>query len=460
MNLSIFKTFKIVRIGYYIVFSTLVILSFDSCDKNETLGNGLISDEWVNAKGVDTFNFSVKPYQQDSLLTAYAGLPGTFLLGKMNDPIFGKVEAEFYSQIRFIPTKERSFLSNKIDSIVMSIRYDTVEFYGNPLKHQKIEVFQLDEPLNQRTKYYSDFKAKLKPTRLGILDQFVPNRSDSVKVTQNNVTTAFYPQLRIPLDTAVFMDILRKMPDTAFTNVDSFIYLFPGIGLVASQDASMMALNPGNSDSRITIYYQINDTTQGQFVFNMGDFAVKAPHIKVDNSTAPAGSFISGQTTGDSLIFIQGMSGGDARLQISYDSNWANKFLNFAVLEFFVAELPGDNLSWFKPSGLLFLQDLSSGKEEDIRDYTIGRNLSRDLTNLSQYLSICGGNPVTVTENGVNIYRYRFNISAHFQKTIREKKGLDLLITPLYKTESAQRVVLYGNKHSKYPAKLRLVYSE
>ena len=152
MNLSIFKTFKIVRIGYYIVFSTLVILSFDSCDKNETLGNGLISDEWVNAKGVDTFNFSVKPYQQDSLLTAYAGLPGTFLLGKMNDPIFGKVEAEFYSQIRFIPTKERSFLSNKIDSIVMSIRYDTVEFYGDPLKHQKIEVFQLDEPLNQRTK--------------------------------------------------------------------------------------------------------------------------------------------------------------------------------------------------------------------------------------------------------------------------------------------------------------------
>ena len=80
----------------------------------------------------------------------------------MDDPIFGKVEAEFYSQIRFIPTKERSFLTNKIDSVVLSIRYDTVEFYGDPTKLQKIEVFQLDEPLDQRTRYYSDFKARLK----------------------------------------------------------------------------------------------------------------------------------------------------------------------------------------------------------------------------------------------------------------------------------------------------------
>ena len=302
---------------------------------------------------------------------------------------------------------------------------------------------------DQRTRYYSDFKARLKSTRLGVLEQFIPNRNDSVKVTQNNVTSSFFPQLRIPLDTSVFMDILRKMPDTVFTNVDSFIYLFPGIGLVASQEASMMALNPANSDSRITIYYQINDTTQGQFVFNMGDFAVKAPHIKVDNSSSPAGLFISGQTSGDSLFFIQGMSGSDARLQMPYDSSWGNKFLNFAVLEFFVAELPGDNLSWYKPTGLLFLQDLSSGKEEDIRDYVIGRNLSRDLTNLSQYLSICGGNYIC---NRILVMQQG--------KIVKEKKGLDLIISPLYKTESAQRVVLYGNRHSKYPAKLRLVYSE
>lgn len=110
----------------------------------------------------------------------------------MDDPIFGKVEAEFYSQIRFIPTKERSFLTNKIDSVVLSIRYDTVEFYGDPTKLQKIEVFQLDEPLDQRTRYYSDFKARLKSTRLGVLEQFIPNRNDSVKVTQNNVTSSFF----------------------------------------------------------------------------------------------------------------------------------------------------------------------------------------------------------------------------------------------------------------------------
>ena len=71
-----------------------------------------------------------------------------------------------------------------------------------------------------------------------------------------------------------------------------------------------------------------------------------------------------------------------------------------------------------------------------------------------------GGDPVLVQVNGQDVYRYKMNITAHFKQLQKTKKTLDLLLSPLFKTESANRVVLYGNKHSQYRAKLNVIYSE
>lgn len=54
------------------------------------MGSDLISDEWIHAKGVDTFKFDISYYELDSLLLAYAGLPNTYFVGKMDDPVLEK----------------------------------------------------------------------------------------------------------------------------------------------------------------------------------------------------------------------------------------------------------------------------------------------------------------------------------------------------------------------------------
>lgn len=437
------------------LFSTL-----SSCDKTETLGNEIIKDEWIHAAGIDSFRFDIYHYKFDSLLTAVGTIPSAYFLGKMTDPVFGKSEAEIYAQLRFVSTKDYSFLRLPIDSVVLSLRYDPAGFYGNPNLSQTVEVYPLLDALSPTQRYYSTFKANLGTTLLGKLENFIPNTTDSVRLSSNGVTTVLAPQLRIPLDTSVFMGILRGFPDTPFYSVDTFIRYFPGIGLVAKQEASMMSFLPSSQDSKITIYYKVDDTTRREFVFNMGQLAAKAPHLKTDPVGYPVESFANGATTGDSVFYIQGFTGPDARLSMPYSPGWDFKFINYAVLQFYMAVDKPEDTAFFGPLDLMTLQDLSGSSPTDLLDFAIAKSYSSNFANLRDYLAIFGGNPIRDTLDGTPLLRYNFNITAHFQKTRKEKKGLELLISPLFKTETARRVALFGNKHSRFPARLKLVYSE
>ena len=229
-----------------------IILIVAACDKSSTLGSDLISDEWIHAKGVDTFKFDISYYELDSLLLAYAGLPNTYFVGKMDDPVFGKTDAALYTQIRFVNTKEFEFLRIPIDSVVLALRYDQLGSYGDSLLPHTVEVYPLMDTLGINVRYYEGFSAVYGNTLLGKLENFTPNYRDSVKVKFNAVTNVYAPQLRIPLDTAVFMNIMRNLPDTPFSNVDTFVRLFPGIALIAKQNASMLSLIPASEQSRIT----------------------------------------------------------------------------------------------------------------------------------------------------------------------------------------------------------------
>ncbi|MBK9270962.1 MAG: DUF4270 family protein [Saprospiraceae bacterium] len=435
------------------------MFSISACDKGSNLGSDLISDEWINAKGVDSFDFDIDYYKVDSLLLSYGGLPVNYFLGKINDPIFGHSEAAIYTQIRFINTKNFEFLRVPIDSVVLALRYDQTGIYGDTLLPQTVEVYPLLDTLGVNVRYYEGFSANVGNTLLGKLENFVPNLSDSVKVQINSVTNAFGPQLRIPLDTGLFMDIMRNLPDTPFSNVDTFVKVFPGIAIVAKQNASMLSLIPASEQSRITIYYHI-DTVQYEFIFNMGTNAAKAPYIKVDHSGTPVQQFVEGLVNGDSVFYIQGLIGPDARLLMPYSTDWDRKFLNYAVIELDVVIQDESDTTHFKPVDLLFVQDLSSGTPKDIRDFEIARSYSSQLANLSDFAAIFGGIPRKIEVDGRKVIRYSFNITAHFQSHRKEKKDLDLLISPIFKTEIAQRVALYGRKHGTQPARLKLIYSE
>lgn len=445
------------KVSLFAFFVSLFLI-LNSCEKSNILGSDLISDEWIHAKGVDSFAIGIQSYQQDSLLIAYSVLPNAYFLGKMKDPVFGISECGFVSQLRFTPVKEVDFLSLPIDSIVLALRYELNGFYGDTALSHTVEVYELEDSLSRDQRFYQGFSAKFKPNVLGKLENFIPNRKDTVQVKLNNVINYFNPQLRISLDTGVFMNRMRSMTDSSFASVDSFLKQFYGIGVISTKEAGMMSLLPISEQSRITIYYH-EDTVQYEFVFNMGPFATKAPIIKLDHDQRIK-DYIANTVNGDSIAYIQGLTGPDMKLSVPYYSSWDTGFLNHAVLEFYVAVNDVQDTGFFSPIDLMYLQDLESGKPQDIRDFIIAKSISNQLTNIGDFVTVFGGSPRRVQINNETLYKYSFNITAHFQKVRKEKKGLELLVTPLFKTETARRVKLYGNKHSKYPAKLKLIYSE
>ena len=86
--------------------------------------------------------------------------------------------------------------------------------------------------------------------------------------------------------------------------------------------------------------------------------------------------------------------------------------INFAVLQFYVAELPGDDPANYTLPDLLEIFDVSSGSRVAIDDVAFGLNAP------SNYKRIFGGYPVKTDISGSSVYTYKMNITRHFQKSL------------------------------------------
>ncbi len=455
-------TGKLLNVVYLICGSLFLLLNW-SCNDFDSFGSEFQDDDWIHAKGIDTFRFSSTIANPDSVITFknLTTLGSTnfrevsFPLGSMDDPMFGKVSAGFGSQLRIIPTRNTKFLYRPVDSIVLSLRFDTSLFYGKYQEPMSFGIYPLTEAYNPSSTYYSDHPLKYDPTKiLGERNNFVASKTDSLTITEDTLQFKLYPQLRIQLDTAAFMSILRSYTDTVYQTLDSFSKVFNGIAILCNQGNGILSVLPEHSNSKITVYYKDSSIRQSKTEFNLGALAVKTPVYQINNSGTVAGQCIDGMISGDSLLCVQGFTGRDIRLDIPIDPNWNGKFINFAVLQFYVAELAGDNLSNYSPPGLLEIFDVSSGFRVAIDDVAFG------LTSLSNYTRIFGGVPVLKDVNGIKLYQYRMNITRHFQKSLKANKPMELVISPLFKLETPARALFFGQGHSQYPAKLILTYSE
>ncbi|NOT36261.1 MAG: DUF4270 family protein [Saprospiraceae bacterium] len=426
-----------------------------SCNKTSDLGTDLISDDWIHAIGVDYTNIKLSAIHEDSLTYAAAGFPPTLFVGNTEDPIFGTLKAELFTQLNFAVTKELAFLKGSVDSIILSVKYDSSSSYGDLEALHSIHVYQLQDTLKVSKAYmHSDLNIRYSPEILGTLNNFKPNLKDSVKFKIDTIQYGFSPQLRIPLDTNKFMGILRNFSDTVFNNLSSFYEQFRGLAIVPQNKASLLALQPSNSESRVTIYYTI-DNKKAQFNFFFGSSMVS--YNRVDNSNSKAEPFIKNTVSGDSIAFMQGFNGTSLRVQIPYDSTWNERLIKYAVLEIYSPEVSGDDTKLYKRPPYVMVKDKNTPQPyQNIIDarYALASN------SLNELIRSFGGNLSKTTLNGEEVSLYRCNITGHFINAKKAKKDIDIILSPLYKVYRADRLVIGGSKNSKYGTKLKLVFSE
>jgi hypothetical protein len=295
------------KILYPILLTFFASSFFFSCTKNKTLGKDVIDSEtYLNGTTVDTFDLITYTIEEDSSITDNAS---NVVLGSYIDPKFGEFDASFYSQVRLggLNPDFGDPTTMQIDSFVLALKY--VGYYGD-LSPQTFEVYELDDTLDLKSKYYSFTTKNAKSTN------WVPSGKGTISpkpltktVIGNDTVDA---QLRIPLDTNIARNLIEEATSgssTFITNED-FLNYFKGIKVKTNNSAqtsgqgAIFYFNITDAASKMTIYFtQANVQKTYDFVINSdcADFT----NVQVNNSGKPIDLVLQDSTKGLKEFYAQ-----------------------------------------------------------------------------------------------------------------------------------------------------------
>lgn len=449
-----------------VVFASLFL--FDSCSKSTELGGDILSGDLLNVTTVDTFTIQGASIANDTTVTYNGTLQGinrylvnSYLIGSVEDPLFGKSTASLMLQPILNNLAPAFGDTCTLDSIVLVLRYDTLRLYSDYNKAFHLKVTQLESKPDYTGKYRADSTFKTNGVLLGEVKGTIKPFS-RVKVGSINGDTLQAPHLRIRLDSTIGKSWLKLDPAN-FKDDASWLNYFKGLVIEpVGTTGGFISVEPVNDGlSGILVYFTrknqlTNALTQTFYRFPVSSGlgasigSVVVPNYRHERAGSLSELALSNQLR-DSLL-LQGNRGPIVKLSFPHLKKLGKVLVNFAELECTVLELDNDNLNNFLPPGQLLMQRLNTAKN--------GYSLIRDLQDFSSSgFSFFGGALTSTKIGNKTIYKYKMRITGEIQGLINGTQSEDLYISLFPKMESANRVVLAGPKHPQYPMKLRLVYT-
>ena len=153
--------------------------------------------------------------------------------------------------------------------------------------------------------------------------------------------------------------------------------------------------------------------------------------------------------------------------------NFQGNLLNKVELEIVVAELVGDDLDVYAPprNMVLYRDSEEFGIPVFVEDaaLAIGNStyffggvrsdaLPSTIANLNRFF---GGNIEDGYEGGVLFKRYRLNLTSQCVEFLRDESlNTKINIAPFIKAERPNRCIIFGPKHSVFPAKVNIKYTK
>jgi hypothetical protein len=411
-----------------------------SCNKEpDLIGLDLLPEgDRLNMSFTDTSTIIAYTVREDSLRTDELS---NNLLGYLNDPIFGNVQASVYSQYR-LSGNNITFGENPVaDSIVFTLVYNGI--YGDSLTQQTVRVYELNDSINIDSAYFSHSTVPILPEQIGEAT-FVPNLTEADSVDGAYVK----PHLRITLTPEFANKLITSSTETLSSN-SYFLDVFKGLYITTDPVA---AGNPGSiiyfdmldELSRITLHYHnTKDTSSVKFLINSSCARFNNYNHFGFSSASPEllQQFAGDTTAGNNRVFIQAMAGSKVKLRMPYLKD-IPKNAKIAVNEALLILTNNEPESIFAPSALLGIRALSdSATYLVLPDETIG----------SAYL---GG-------RYINNKEYRFRITKYVQDRMRypDAKDNGLMLVTSGGSLSANRLILNGPAHPTDRMKLVIYYT-
>ncbi len=393
----------------------ILLLALFSCEKDpSTLGLNLHTDnELINGSIIDTITINAYTISEDSLATDERSFA---LLGSYKDPIFGYTEASFITQMK-LAASNVSFGNNPIaDSIVIYLDYKS--YYGDTTIQQTLEVYEIEKSIYLDSTYYSNLKISEYIPNLKLIGTltFTPRPNDSILAIKLSDT---------------FAQQIALATSNQLLNNDNFLQFFKGFYFKTQPiygDGAILYFNLLSNRSKITLFYKNNDENQKyDFVFNQTCARVNLFYHDYSQSIINS---INDSTSTDSLIYLQAMSGLNAKIKFPFIKEFAKKeLLGFAKAELIIpVETSTISEKYKAPVKLLLASLTKAGKYEFLPDYHVN----------SSYF---GGNANSTYSE------YRFNISRYLQQLAYTNKidfGIILFVSD--NRVSANRVVIKGPK--------------
>jgi hypothetical protein len=437
-------------IRYIIGLSLFSGLLLFACNKSTIVGSEILDDDFVDVAYTDTFSIKAKTIAGDSA-RMYPISSSLFLLGNIDDPVFGRSNTEVYTQIRKlfdIPEMSNAVL----DSVVLSVSLNSDGLWGDSMALHTVEVYELGESLVDYDSLYTNQQFG-KGMLLGS-KTFNPFFPDTATVVFNADTARYNNLLRIPLDQSfgekLLSDTLALQNDTLIQNLTN--------GLVIRSTASNTSVFgistfvvPDEFTNKVVLYFTRNGSEKEEHIMTLG--GKRSMYVENDRSGTLLESFLDDPQKGDSVLFLSGMLNSYIDLEIPVLDGLENRLINYAELEFTVNnELSGNP---YEPIERIYAYNID---ENGNRAYIYDLNIAILQSTINYYGGELGEKE---TVEGNTLERYRINVTNELKRRIDENDTRTTIrLIPYLSTQRANRSIFYGPGNTEYPPRLKITFTQ
>lgn len=426
------QAFRIFLFYFFILFFSLT-----GCKDPDNLGLDVLpAGDITGLSFTDSISLVTSVVPGDSIPTTSTNT--YHLIGGLNENVFGKSKAGFYSQLIVINANPSFGTTPVCDSVVLTLVLSG--YYGDTLSstHQ-FSIYELNQVLNKDSTLYSNQK----PQTLGLLGTYTTSDirpTDSVTI--NGVKA---PQLAIRLDPVLVGDRFLTA-GSVYADAATFNNYFKGIYIedsITSGSGCILYSNINNDTykCKLGVYYHNDaaDSLYYEFLLNGG---AHFSYFEHDYSTAVFGNNFNDTIFGKNLCYVQSMAGVKTKIDFPYLNSVMQQgsiAVNNAQL---IIKADDSNTALYSLHNKLGLTGIDSvGKSYFLPDnidnpVLFGGDLSTDKT-------------------------YTFNITRYFQQILAgSKTNYGLFLVSSGSAVNANRTVVGGSQHPALQMKFKLTFTK
>jgi len=428
-------------------FFVLTLTLFFSCKKAEDeIGKSLREEgDLLGALVLDTFRIETYTFKSDSSRTN--GLSAS-LLGDINTPEFGKVNASIYTQVRLSALTPDIDEAAMVDSLVLSFKYSSssesrIYGYEDEIRYR---IYRLTETMSIDSIYYSNSVVASDPMDLMHSSYIpsVPNTTDSV-VTMLGDT--LLPQMRFRLSDALAQELLDEARiGTHFGNLNDFTDYFNVLQIVAEKigaRGNIISFDLLSIDSKMALYFHV-DSINGRYDFFINENSPRFVHFDQDYSGTPIEAALNSTEIGAQYGYVQSMAG--LNLHYTFPTLRDLALLGGVAINKAVLSIP-----------LTFGQDTASIAFPD-RLFAVYRNDDGDIVSVPD---IFEGDSFSDGFYDEEEGAYLINLTRFTQQVLNQViSEPEIMVLPTLNSTKAGMVQVFGPNGPMQQAKLKIIYTE